>query len=306
MLDNYCQTLSDEAQLKIALTFGKLILPVWEEYFIKNPAALDQLNALIGDTNRVKGGLEKIDIEFPKRAIEKIERSFADAKGKSIDRPIPIMKSDAALSPLLATCMQPLTNKEWDNTLTPSVRLVFTMIFNILAWILYRRKTDHNETHIYVAINMGADVLLRETIRSERNINVILNEYEQHKRQDTEDLDWENALRVGRGEPFSEEDVYRRIMGEKVSKDQGGSSVAREALRQMREEGKSYWNMMDEYTTGTSTTYSYDKEKLSYTRHEVDVIVGSFSNTYLMTENEMLDFLSQQALSDLRDSGFEV
>ena len=173
-------------------------------------------------------------------------------------------------------------------------------------WILYRRKTDHHETHIYVAVNQGADVLLREYIRSQRNINVILNEYEHHKRQDTEDSDWENALTVGRSEPLDQEDIYRRIIGEKVVKDQPGTPLAKEVLRQMREEGKSYWNMMDEYLTGTSTTYSYDKEKRSYSRHEFDVIVGSFSNTYLMTESDMLDFIAQQALVDLREAGFEV
>jgi len=306
MLDTFCSSISDEAQLRIAITLGKLALPVWEDYFTKNPTAVDQVNALIGDANRVNGALEKIDIEFPKRAIEKIERSLAAAKEKSADRPVPIMKSDAALSPMLATCMQPLKNPQWDNTLNQSTRLVFTSVFNMLAWILYRRKTDFNETHIYVAINQGADVLLRETIRSERNINVILNEYEQHKRQDSEDSDWENALPVGRSEGLDQEDLYRKFIGEKVAKGQGGTAVGIEALRQMREEGKSYWNMLDEYSTGTSTTYSYDKEKQSYSRHEFDVIVGSFSNNYLMTESEMLSFLSQQTLPDLRDAGFEV
>jgi len=58
--------------------------------------------------------------------------------------------------------------------------------------------------------------------------------------------------------------------------------------------------------TGTSTTYSYDIEKQSYKRHEIDVIVGSFSNHILMTESEMLSFVSQQAVVDLRESGFEV
>lgn len=306
MLDKLCSSITDEAQLRIAIALGKLSLPVWEDYFSKNPSAINQINTLIGDANRVNGAMEKIDIEFPKRAIEKIERSLAAAKEKSADRPIPIMKSDAALSPMLATCMQPLKNPQWDNTLNQSTRLVFTLVFNMLVWILYRRKTDSNETHIYVAINQGADVLLRETIRSQRNINVILNEYEQHKRQDSEDSDWENALPVGRSEGLDQEDIYRKFIGEKVTKGQGGTAVGIEALRQMREEGKSYWNMLDEYSTGTSTTYSYDKEKQSYSRHEFDVIVGSFSNTYLMTESDMLSFLSQQTLPDLRDAGFEV
>ena len=59
MLDTYCNSITDEAQLRIALTLGKLALPVWEDYFSKNPTAIDQVNALIIDTNRVNGSLKK-------------------------------------------------------------------------------------------------------------------------------------------------------------------------------------------------------------------------------------------------------
>ena len=306
MLDTFCNSITDEAQLKISLTLGNLALPVWEDYFRKNPSAIDHVNALIVDANRVDGGLEKIDIEFPKRAFEKIERSLAAAKERSPDKPIPVMKSDATLSPLLATCMQPLRNKQWDNTLDQSTRLVFTSVFNMLVWILYRRNTDHHETHINVAINQITDVLLREKIKSEQEINTILNKFEPHKRLDTEDNDWENAQPVGRSEPPGQEDIYEKMIGKKVVIGQTSRILAKEVLRQMREEGKSYWNMMDEYSTGTSITYSYDKEKQSFSRHEMDAIVGSFSNHIPMTESEMLSFISQCHLSDLRESGFEV
>jgi hypothetical protein len=306
MLDELCNSITDEAQLRISLKFGNLALPVWEDFFRKNPSAIDQVNALIADANRVNGGLRRIDIEFPKRALEKIERSLAAAKERSPDKPIPIMKSDATLSPMLATCMQPLTNKQWDNTLNQSTRLVFTSVFNILVWMLYRRNTDHRETHIYVAINQGADVLLREKIKSEQEINRILSEYEPFKRLDTEDNDWENAQPVGRSEPPGQEDIYEKMIGKKVVIGQTSRLLAKEVLRQMRVEGKTYWNEMDEYSTGTSITYSYDKEKQCFSRHEIDAIVGSFSNHILMTENEMLSFISQQHLFDLRESRFEV
>jgi hypothetical protein len=306
MLDKFCSSISDEAQLRIALTLGKLALPVWEDYFAQNPSAVDQLNRLILDANRVEGGLVNIDVEFPKRAIEKIERSLAAATIQSPQRPIAVMKSDATLSPLLATCMQPLQNPVWDSTLNTSARLVFTLVFNMLVWILYRRHTDTHETHIYVAINQGADVLLRETIRSTRNINEILSKYEPYKREDSEDSDWENALPVGRSEGPDQEDLYQKMIGEKVTKGQSGTALGKEALRQMREENKTYWNEMDEFMTGTSTTYSYNIANQQYQRHEIDVVVGSFSNIYPMTEKEMLSFISRQSLADLRESGFEV
>jgi hypothetical protein len=141
---------------------------------------------------------------------------------------------------------------------------------------------------------------------SVERLNVILEEYKNEVRQKTETSDWENALPVGSTESLDREDIYRKMIGEKVNKNLCGERLAKEVLRQMRDEGKTYWNELDEYATGTSTTYSYDKEKVSFKRHEMDVIVGSFSNHTPMTESEMLLFIEQQALSDLRDSGFEV
>jgi hypothetical protein len=305
MLDTFCNSLSDEAQLKIAVRLGKIALPVWSRYFSENPAAIDQVNELAQNGTQLKRA-QKIDIGFPQRALEKIERSFLAAKENPGSKPIPSMKCDATLSPLLATCMQPLTNPQWDNVLPQSVKLVFTLVFNILVWILYRRRNAAHETHIYVAINQGADVLMRESFRSANEINTILEEYKLELRSISEDGDWETAFPVGESEPLDQEDIYRKIIGEKVFKDSVTTLLAKEVLRQMREEGKSYWNEMDEYSTGTSTTYSYNTEEKSFWRTEFDVIVGSFHNKIPMSESEMFQFVSQQSLCDLRESGFEV
>ena len=95
-------------------------------------------------------------------------------------------------------------------------------------------------------------------------------------------------------------------MGQPVNKDLCGPELAREVLRQMRDEGKTYWNELEEFNSGTSTTYSYNLEKKSYWRTEIDVIVGSFFNEIPMTEKEMLLQMSRKHLTDLRESGFEV
>ena len=175
-----------------------------------------------------------------------------------------------------------------------------------LVWILKRRRTPDNETHIYVAINQSADALLRESMVPAPQIVSILSEYDKERRKDSEDSDWENALPVGRSEPMDEEDIFRRILGEKVNKDLCGRTLAKEVLRQMLDNGKSFWDEWEEMQSGTSITYSYNKEKQSFWRHEFDTIVGSFSNHIPMTENEMLDFVSQLALRDLREQKFEV
>lgn len=306
MLDAYCNTLSDEAQVKIALRLGQTALPIWDDYFNNNPEAINQVNALIGPSNRIKGAAEKIDAGFVGRALEKIERSYSAAKEKTLRNPVPLMKGDATLTPMLVTSMQPLTNAEWENTLTPSVRLVFTLVFNMLTWILLRRVTNNFETHIYVAINMGADALLRESKKTPEELNLMFREYSQEKRSDSEDEEWERAFRAGEQEPMNEEDIFRRIMGEPVHKDLCGLELASEVLRQMQHEGKTYWNLMDEYLTGTSTTYSFNKTENSFWRNETDVIVGSFNNGIPMTRNEMLLIMARQMRGDLRKSGFEI
>lgn len=302
MLDTFCASLSDDAQLRIVVRLGKLALPIWENYFKQNPTAIDQVNALITDDNRIEGGLKVIDVEFPKRCLEKIERSYQSAKEKSADRPLPVMKGDPTLSPMLATCMQPLTSKQWDKVLDESVRLVFTSIFNMLIWIQFKRNTPYHETHIYVAINQAADALLREKMMEQQPLNDLLAEYNKETRQPSEESDWENAFRVGRSEPQSEDDIFRRMLGEKIYQGKCGLAVAKEALRQMREEGKTYW---DDSDYSYSKTYSWDKEKQSFNRYLWDEIIGGGADIE-MTESEMLEFIAQLTLADLREARFEV
>jgi hypothetical protein len=305
MLDAYCATLSDEAQLKVALRLGNAALPLWETYHENNPIAIVKVNELIGAANRIAGASESIDVRFLRRILEKIQRCLDTAK-ETRQWPLPQMKSDPSLSPLMATIMQPLTNPEWENLLPHSVRLVYTMVFNLLTWIHKRRRNPDNETHIYVAINQSADALMHESVMTVEDINKILDEYKSEQRDPGEEAAWESAFAVGRSEPMDQDDIYRRIIGEKVNKDQCGRTLGREVLRQMREENKSFWDEWAEYQSGTSITYSFNSQEKSFWRHEFDVIVGSFSNHIPMAETEMLDFVSHLALADLRKSGFEV
>ena len=305
MLDEYCNSLSDEAQLEIAIRLGKQVLPVWEKHFTEKPGDIENLNALIEDSNRVKGGAKYIDVDFPKRALEKIERSLENARKKD-GKPVPNMKSDATLSPLLATSMQPLTNPQWDETLPYPVRLVFTLVWNIVTWILFRRSTDANETHIYVAINQAADALMSESILTVEQINEILREYQNETRKNDEDSLWEKAPGVKQHNALTSDEVYRKIIGENIVKDSCGKELAKEILRQMRDEDKSYWDKWEEYYSGTSKTYSFNQKENSYWFSEIDVIVLSFFNEYPMSEKEMLDFISGVSLNDLRDNGFEI
>jgi len=302
MLDEYCNSLSDKAQLKIALRLGKIALPVWENYFTNNPDVMDAVNDLIKEDNRIKGGAAKIDIELPRRALEKIEGSL-----KNSDSPkVPSMKSDALLQPLLATMMQPLTNPQWDDILPYSIKLVFTMVWNILTWILMRRKTDADETHIYIAINQGADILMSEKIYGTPEIEELLIEYKDQARQKHEDELWSQADGIPKDNNLNTDEIYRKISGENIIKDACGIELAKEILRQMREQGKSFWDEWEEYYSGTCKTYSYNKEQKSYWCTEADVVAASFFEEYPLSEEAMLEFIADKSKSDLRGDGFEI
>lgn len=305
MLEDFCNSLSDQAQLKIALRFAKLAMTVWEKHFDENPDAIKKLNGLIGESNHIQGGAKNIDVKFPIRAIEKIERSYKKLKSSG-KYPISLMKSDGTLSPIFKTATQPLTNSEWDDAFPYTVRLCFTLVWNILSWVLFKRKNEANETHIYVACNQAVDVLISEKILRINEIEGILNEHKNDLRSEKEEIAWEKAPQVEEHERLSTEEVYKKIIGENIIKDASGSELAKEILRQMKEEDKSYWDEWEEYYSGTCKTYSYNKEKKSFWRIEADVIAASFFDEYSMTEREMQDFISGVSLNDLRQSGFEI
>lgn len=160
----------------------------------------------------------------------------------------------------------------------------------------------------HVAINQAADALMSEKILTVEQIEAILLEYKDETRGADEDATWQtNPGETSAGDhDLTADEIYRKIIGENIVKDPPPRHVAKEILRQMREEDKSFWDEWEEYYHGTCKTYSYNNEKKSYWRTEVDVIVGSFYNEYPMSENEMLEFISGISPHDLRESGFEV
>ena len=306
MLDEFLQGLSDEAQLKIALRLLHLALPVWNTHLEKQPADLKKINALIEAEGSETKNIRLIDAELPGRYLRKIEESFERAQATG-NAPVPLMKSDVLLAPLFRKIMQPLTSTQWDDILPYSVRLVYTSVWNVLTWLLYRRLSYSGETHICVAVNQAADALMTEKLQSVDEINQLLNEYSGFHRSPGEDAAWDNAPgALGEAPGLNPSEIYARIAGEKIIKDPPSAAQIAEILRQMRDEGRSYWDQWDEYYSGTCKTYSYNAEKQSYWLTEADVIVASFFNQYPLSEKQMADFIGGRSLYDLRQSGFEI
>ncbi len=311
MLDDYCSSLSEEAQLKIAIRLCRLILPVWHKYFTEHPEMLNELNALIAAESRVKGGVKQINLQFAADAVDAIWKSYSLAAACAGD-PLASMKKDPLLGSLMSVFMQPLTSSKWDDLLPYSVRLVFTSVWNILTWLILRRRNSANETHIYIAINQAADALMTEKIIGIDEIDSILLEYNEETRnldEQESDLPVPEDV-VTKGEKERQEEIlqaaYKKLIpgGESIINDAPSLDQRIEILRQMREEGKTFWDQWYEYYHGTCRTYSYNMEKNCYWLSEADVIVGSFFNEYEMSEDSMLEMLSGISSYDLREDGF--
>jgi hypothetical protein len=305
VLDEFLLTLSNEAQLKIALRLTRLALPIWQKYHAANPGKIAEVNNLVSDANRVDGAYKEISVDLPEKGLAEIESAYEDARARS-KRPATVMKEHALLHPILFTFLGPLTNSFWDETLPNSVRLVFTAVWNILTWLIYRERNDAGETHIYIAVNQAADALHSENIMSFEEINVILMEYSLQKRYPDESGAGGMKYDAADGAAKDPNEIYQKIIGPTAVKDPPSMAQAAAIVRQMREEGKSYWDDWEEYYTGTNVDYSYDLEEKKFKRTEADVIVGSFFNTYWLSEAEMIESMQKYSLYELRKAGFNI
>lgn len=305
MLDKFCNGLRDEAQLKLAIHLNRLALPVWNNYFMGRTDRLKEINSLLKNEFRLPNGQARIEADFVGTMIGAIENAY-----KKHNREISFLKqmrNDPVLMKMLATSMQFLINPQWEQVVPREVRLVFTSAWNSLIWIVHRQRNSDKETHIYVAINQAADALLSCNIKTVDEINEILGEYASEDRTPADDSYWLSLSdEVTADAGLNQEDVYRKILREKKLQDAAELNFVAEVLRQMKEEGRSYWDEWEEYYEGTSKTYFYDKDKQSYCMTEIDVIAASFYNEHPMSEEDMKKFVSGKSLHELRSSGFII
>jgi len=305
MLDEFLLTLSNEAQLKIALRLTRLALPIWQKYHAEHPEKMAEVNALVTDENRVAGAYKEITVDLPEKGLTELDKAYEAARGKN-KRPVTVMKEHAVLNPIHYTFIGPLTNSAWDATLPNSVRLVYTAVWNILTWLLFREHNDAGETHIYIAVNQAADALHSEKMMSFEEINVILMEYAEQKRYPDEKREGSMNYDTGDGAPKDPNEIYQKIIGPTPPRDAPSTSQAAEIVRQMRDEGKSYWDDWEEYYTGTNVDYSFDVEAGKFKRTEIDIIIGSFCNTYWLTEKEIIESMKKYSLYEFRKAGFNI
>jgi hypothetical protein len=172
MLDEYCNSLPEHAQVAMSMRLIEVVLPIWEKHVAQHPDDLAKVNALITAEHKVRGGLAKIAASLPRSALRELQKTIAAKRD---------LNGSSSLRRYLATFMEPLTNQAWDDALPLSVQLVFTATWNLLTYLLFRRKTKEDETHVYVAVNQACDAILREKVLSQDDLNRVLQEYKDYQ-----------------------------------------------------------------------------------------------------------------------------
>ncbi len=172
MLDEYCNSLPEHAQVAMSMRLIEIVLPIWEAHVAQHPDDLAKVNALITAEHRVHGGLAKVAASLPRSALHELQMVIAARRD---------LNTSSSLRRYLATFMEPLTSQAWDDVLPLSVRLVFTATWNLLTFLLFTQKTKEGETHVYVAVNQACDAILREKVLSQDSLDRVLEEYKDYQ-----------------------------------------------------------------------------------------------------------------------------
>ncbi len=172
MLDEYCNSLPEHAQVAMSMRLIDVVLPIWELHVAQHPDDLAKVNALITAEHKIRDGLAKIAASLPRSALQELQKMIAAKRD---------LNSSSSLRRYLATFMEPLTNPAWDDALPLSVRLVFTATWNLLTYLLFKRKTEEGETHVYIAVNQACDAIMREKVLSQADLERVLQEYKNYK-----------------------------------------------------------------------------------------------------------------------------
>ncbi|MBN2736063.1 MAG: hypothetical protein JXR70_03720 [Spirochaetales bacterium] len=303
MLEEFCGQLSDKAQLKLALRLINTALPLWNEHFLLYSEAENNLNQLITPQTKVPGAESYIKADFVENTLWILEKNLEQASSQKF--PVFQMKQEPSLLSLWATATQVLLHSDWNITLPTIPKLVFTALWNVLAWICLRQKNNCNQTHVFVAISQAADALISGNILLPENIESLCSEYNSQPRSPEEDEAW-----IGEGQgcesDFEIHEIYQKIIGKSPVKDPPSQEAITHILEEMKNEGKSYWDQWEEYYNGICIIYSYNLEKKSFWCTESDAITGNFNKEHPMSRKQMADFLARISISEFRVSGFEI
>ena len=159
-LQEYCETLSQKKQIRLALKLGKLALPIWDNFTKSN--SLDYRDTVVGLTHSVPKDLLS-------NTITEIEKFISTPSLPSF------LKDKDALMNLYSCFEDPIVAlQDFDWELPDSVKQIFYSMYNLTGWIIKKDSNTDGDSCLYISINQSIDAIENTGILSEDEIKQIL------------------------------------------------------------------------------------------------------------------------------------
>src|SRR5688572_7266621 len=156
-LQEFCNTLPKDRQIKLAINLTKQALPIWDKYADNN---------ILSYRDTVVGLSHTVPKQLLSDTINEIENRFATQKF------LRIIKDNSKLLKLYSYFDDPivaLQDSDWE--LPEQVKKTFYSVYNLIGSIIYKNITAIDESRLYVSINQVIDAIKTADILSENQIN---------------------------------------------------------------------------------------------------------------------------------------
>src|SRR5258706_4102371 len=159
-LQEFCDTLSENKQIELAVNLIKHILPVWDNYAQQN--SLSYRDTVAGLTHSVPKQLLTA-------AMNEVEAYLAGPKLlRRLKRKDKLLKLYSYFSdPIIA-----LHDTDWE--LPQAVEKTFYSVYNLTGSIVDKKKMVFDESAIYVSINQAIHAIQLSSVLSENQIQEII------------------------------------------------------------------------------------------------------------------------------------
>ena len=77
-------------------------------------------------------------------------------------------------------------------------------------------------------------------------------------------------------------------------------------LKEMKEQGKTFWDEDADYFDGEQRIYKYDKEKGTFCCEICDVIAASYADTHYYSVTGITSILKEFSCYEFREAGFMI
>ena len=153
-LQNQLAALPLDQQIRVALHFARLALPIWEKY-AATPSQLEYVDSVVGMSHVV-------DPELLRKSLTAVEHEALPEKINALHK--------LFLDPVVSL-------QDWDWELPYAVERIFYAVYNLLKAVMGEEKSMLGESLTYVSVNQAVDALLKAKVLDREGIAAELEKF---------------------------------------------------------------------------------------------------------------------------------